>query len=259
MGTNANGRIVFEGPSRIDGKPIVVILTGLASKSANGKTGDMLQTWILRADMDPMQALRTGSDASICGGCIHRPKAHDGESYSDRSCYVNVGQAPLAVWRAYKRGSYASADYGDLPGLAAGRNVRLGSYGDPAAVPLGVWRALVLSAAGWTGYTHQWKSARLRDVTELCQVSADSCGDVDRAAELCVGSFRVRPLDPSHPDHAIRPDEMVCPASNEAGYKTDCASCQACRGASGQRVVILAHGATAKRFTGKPARKAVAA
>ena len=61
-----NGFIIYEGRSAIDRAPIVVILTGL-KPSKNSKTGAMLQTWILRADMHPLEALRTGADRAICG------------------------------------------------------------------------------------------------------------------------------------------------------------------------------------------------
>ena len=36
--------IIYDGPSVIDGAPIVAILTGLANASRNAGTGDMLQT-----------------------------------------------------------------------------------------------------------------------------------------------------------------------------------------------------------------------
>ena len=44
MSINPNGRILWEGVSPFDGTPIVCIVTGLTSGSANGKTGTMLQT-----------------------------------------------------------------------------------------------------------------------------------------------------------------------------------------------------------------------
>ena len=47
MSINPNGRILWEGVSPFDGQPIVCIVTGLSQGSANGKTGTMLQTWIL--------------------------------------------------------------------------------------------------------------------------------------------------------------------------------------------------------------------
>ena len=52
----ANGVILYEGPSLLDGEPIVAILTGLRSSSCNRKTGAMLQTWIMRADVSPAEA-----------------------------------------------------------------------------------------------------------------------------------------------------------------------------------------------------------
>jgi hypothetical protein len=41
--TKPNGAILYRGPSLLDGAPIVAIVTGLASTSANAKTGAMLQ------------------------------------------------------------------------------------------------------------------------------------------------------------------------------------------------------------------------
>ena len=68
----ANGYILWEGASLIDGAPIVVIATGFASRSTNRKTGGMVQTYILRRDIDPVSAVQSGDDASICGDCPHR-------------------------------------------------------------------------------------------------------------------------------------------------------------------------------------------
>ena len=50
-----HAHVLYEGPSLLDGEPIVAILTGLRSSSGNRKTGAMLQTWILRADVSPAE------------------------------------------------------------------------------------------------------------------------------------------------------------------------------------------------------------
>ena len=65
------GFIFYQGPSQIDGAPIVGIAV---LRSKNDKTGDMVQTYILRSDMTPLVALATGADSSICGACPHRPR-----------------------------------------------------------------------------------------------------------------------------------------------------------------------------------------
>lgn len=246
--TKANGVVLYEGPSAIDGKPIVVIATGLKSASANGKTGDMLQTWILRQDIAPNEAVKTGADYSICGNCKHR--GIDGKA---RTCYVKVFQAPLSVWKAWKRGRYAKAT--DIAGVGTDRKVRLGSYGDPMAVPIRVWRELVAYSNGWTGYTHQWQRATGYTYqwssengsigwARLCMASVDNADEYNAAQAAGWRTFRVS----AHVDNGA--SEVLCPASDEAGRKTNCASCRLCMGTtskSRKSIAIVVHGATGKK------------
>lgn len=120
---NPNGRVLYEGPSLIDGVPIVVIATGFADTSANGKTGAMLQTWILRQDIPPHHAYNSEAGSSVCGACPH---------FLDKSCYVEWWRAPLAVWNCWHHGAgYAPATPSDFDGYA----LRCGSAGDPALYP----------------------------------------------------------------------------------------------------------------------------
>lgn len=250
---------VWRGASRIDGAPIVVLVSGLRS-SANSKTGDMVQSYILRADMDPMAALLSRADASICGGCPHRPaqivtrrkNGREVQGYAGRSCYVNVGQGPLSIWRAWQAGNVPAVSREELGELVRGRMVRLGSYGDPAAAPLELWRDYVATASGHTGYTHQWRSAKLRDVLELCQLSADSCGDAEAARAAGIGSFRVLAYG-----ETAKEFETVCPASEEAGRVATCQTCGMCSGKDGASVVIRAHGIGAEHVDGHKARRRV--
>lgn len=228
--------ILYEGPSQLDGAPIVVILT----ESRNRKTGGMLQTWIMRADVAPHEALKSGADSSVCGDCKHRP-------FNGGACYVRVFQAPLVVWKAWRRGNYQAA--GSLDAIAergAGHSIRLGAYGDPAAVPVEIWRALVSRAAAWTGYTHQWRDAVAAPLQSLAMASTDSHDELADARAAGWRSFRVRaPFEP------LAGKEIVCPASDEAGKKTTCESCRACGGTGAKAradIAIVAHGATARRF-----------
>ena len=227
----------YYGPSRIDGAPIVGLATGYTRTSKNPKTGPMVQTWILRADLAPLDALRTRADVSICGGCALRGSEHD-----PRLCYVNLAQAPTSVWRAWQRGGYPTPDLASAGLLLRGKDVRLGAYGDPAAIPLAVWDTLLEHASGWTGYTHQWRSPRLRDVLKYCQASCDSAADLERARGLGAGTFRV-----VAPGDALAADERWCPAAPEGGAYTTCQACQACSG-QGQHIAIYAHGSRANQF-----------
>ena len=93
-----SGVVLYEGPSRIDGAPIVAIACRITDASNNEKTGAMVQTFIMRRDIAPHEALKTGDDSSVCGDCPLRP-INKGAT----RCYVRVYQAPLSVWNAYQR------------------------------------------------------------------------------------------------------------------------------------------------------------
>ena len=242
MTKKTNGFVIYQGPSEIDGKPIVAIATGFAKGSANTKTGKgLIQTWILRADMSPIEAIHAGADESICGHCPHRGRIENGRNV-DRSCYVTVFQAPLVVFKAWGRGIYPKVVGRDASDLGKGRMVRVGSYGDPAAVPAYVWQDFLSAADGWTGYTHQW--ANRPDLAAFCMASADSLEDRAAAKDLGFRTFRV-----TNDISDLTKGEFICPASKEAGNKTTCDQCKACGGLGSKAradAVIQVHGAAAK-------------
>jgi hypothetical protein len=239
------GAILYRGPSLLDGAPIVVIANRITDASTNAKTGAMVQTFIIRSDVDPLTALKTGLDSAVCGDCQHRP-ANNG------TCYVNVGRSVSSVYGALTRGRYAEpgTDYDTriLPGLFARLAFRMGTYGDPAAAPFQIWRACTLNAAAINGYSHQWRDPRFAAFKLLCMASADSPADYAEAHAAGWRTFRVKPVGAP----SIK-GEIPCPASKEAGQKTVCADCRACGGQSAKArtsIVIEAHGATRNRFVG---------
>lgn len=260
-----NGFVIYEGPSRIDGAPIVVIATGRtaarrrADKGANAKTGAMVQTYILRADVHPMEAIASGKDASICGGCKHRRRAivitkRNGQTVTKfvRTCYVNIGKGVTVVYDAWKRGVYPVASADMLASIGRDLGIRLGTYGDPAAVPTDVWEALLSEASFWTGYTHQWQSARLADTLRFCVASVDDMAQFEKARARGAGTFRVVPVGEQPLD-----GEIVCPASAEAGKRTVCADCRMCAGPNALNVVIQAHGPSRNFVGAQTARRAL--
>ena len=237
---NTNGKVIYEGPSLLDGSaPIVVIVTGLTVRTANGKTGNMLQTWILCKHSHPMEALRNGSDSAICGDCPLR-----GIAGKERPCYVQVFRAPAEIWKAYQRGSYGRMHPSEVP--VNGRALRIGSYGDPAAVPVTVWEDLADNAGTVTGYTHQWRKADPR-LAGLCMASVESAESALVAEKWGWRYFRARTAD-----SPLAKNEFICPASGEGGQKTNCADCGLCSGRRNARLkrhpVIIAHGAGKKHF-----------
>mgnify|MGYP000895631343 CR=1 FL=1 len=239
--------IFYRGPSVIDGSPIVGVAIIPRKSRGNAKTGAALvQTYILRDDAHPVDSVRSGADFAICGACPHRG---DGNG-KRRTCYVQLQNGPSAVWKGLQSGRYVdrTADHGR--GQCVGMLVRLGAYGDPAAIPSAVWSTMLDGAADWTGYTHQWKAGGALEANALrlrpyVMASADSCTDRDEAKPA---GWRVFRVSTGAEDAARLPGEAVCPASAESGAKLTCAQCMACNGtATGRRgdITIRIHGGTA--------------
>ncbi len=228
--------IIYRGPSLIDGAPIVVVAI---DSSRNVKTGRMVQTYILRADMNPLEASKSGADVSICGDCRHRgtPTSDPARKVAkDRICYVMLGQGPLAVWRGLERGIYPDAqDTVQRRTLGAGKLVRVGTYGDPGAVPAAVWTDLITDAQGWTAYTHRtgWRP-------DLAMQSADTLAEAQAQWKAGRRTFRVL----TGLSDLVPEKEVLCPASKEAGRRTTCAACKLCAGTatrSPKSVAIVMH------------------
>ena len=232
--------IIYEGPSLIDGSPIVVVAT-VGSK--NSKTGDMVQTWILRADVAPIEANRTGLDIAICGNCPHRGLVTEGAKMAqNRTCYVNIGQAPTAVYKAFKRGSYR---YATTPAARAaigrGRMVRVGAYGDGAAAPVEVWNELKAEAEGHTAYSHQVAVEGAAFDPSIYMQSVESVAEASTAWAAGRRTFRIV----ADVAEIVKGAEVECPS--ERGVK--CADCGLCDGSKrAKSVAIVVHGTGAKHF-----------
>ena len=233
--------IIYEGPSAIDGDPIVCILTGFTG-TANPKTGQMIQSWILRQDMHPFEAIKSGEDYSICGNCVHRRDQSTGK----RTCYVN----PMGlghIWKKYQRGGYPAVGRCEAARSLSGRSLRVGSYGDPAMLDFDLWSAIMTSTRGHTGYTHQWRWCDPR-FADICMASVETDDEQAEAESLGYRVFRVNSVESTDSNF------ITCPASEEAGKRTTCDRCKLCSGNFKDRsariphVQITVHGSGAKHF-----------
>lgn len=230
---NNSGVVLYRGPSMLNGKPIVVVATGLEG-SKNVKTGNFVQTYILSDEgQTPVDAITSGKDESVCGDCVHRKVNGWG------TCYVNVGQGPQSVYKAYRAGSYRDFTPDMLDDVFAGRKVRLGAYGDPAAVPMRVWHMITGVAAAWTGYTHQWR--KFPELKAYCMASVETAKQLRHARRKGWKTFRVMNATETRQEA-----EFACPASEEAGKRKTCEECLACHGGewNGKQVTpaIVIHG-----------------
>ena len=237
--------VIYRGPSMLDGRPIVAVAVFTAS---NAKTGAMLQTYIIPDNgVSPLDNAKSLADASVCGACPHR-RGLGG------ACYVMLHQGPRAVWSALMGDKYADATQYKLRAeLGRGRMVRLGTYGDPAAVPYAVWSALLAEASGHTGYTHQSRHPSFdRRMLDLCMVSVDTEGQYKLAKKRHpeARTFRVMGANDT-----LQAGEIEC---SNATWALTCAECGICDGAgSGADVAIRVHGSLSGRFEAKLGKLAV--
>ena len=107
MGTEQTGAKlmrIYKGKSRISGN-VRAIATGLNRKSANKKTGPMVQLWFLPIGNIMKSVWQTGTDHNVCGNCPFRAFNANGQRQA-RRCYVNVGKAPTNVAKKDDNGSY---------------------------------------------------------------------------------------------------------------------------------------------------------
>jgi hypothetical protein len=154
------------------------------------------------------------------------------------------------MWSSYKRGNYPdvramAADI--MPGAMADRvklettlnvlgtlpdGVRLGAYGDPAAMPVNIARQLVKMAGTRQGFTHQWRWLGGTPWPLLCMASCELPQQVAQAAALGWRCYVVYPegLSEKEARRAIsnasgRHVLGHCPASEVKGYLVSCATC----------------------------------
>lgn len=253
--------LIYDGLSLLDDEPIIVVAIPEYSK----KIGTMLCTWIILRDVDPREAAYDGRDESICGGCVFRAKnaeeiyagrpqdlvSNDIAVLAQRACYVRPHLEPWIVWTKYHDDEYPDAT--GLPGICAGTHawrrrvnparlpVRIGSYGDPAAVPIEVWRELVATADRYTGYSHLWDDPRTDPaLKKYCMASVDNLEQRDRAQAAGWRTFLVVAEGGTLP-----PDDIICPASKAGGSRTTCDRCRLCMATSigcEKSISIFAHG-----------------
>ena len=242
-------RVIWRGESQINGEEIVLILSGITKASANIKTGSMIQSWILPAD----KIMKDGKERfelmaeSVCGSCSHSSRAFD-------TCYVKWWEAPLSSWRMAMNTDPLPLGVGVE--LVRDRGLRCGAAGDPAAVPLKVWKKLTEASKYYTGYTHLWNDERFQEYKSFCMASVDCIEEEQAAMQLGWRFFRVGPRS-TYQDNSEKYTEkgfeskgLLCLAMNEKLDKT-CATCKLCSGTEGKgraSIALRPHGQDARRL-----------
>ena len=193
-----------------EGNGIFAVLTGLTSQSKNKKTGDMIGVSILPLAEKPSDSIKHKADGPQCGTC-----SLAASTKGSWSCYVN----PISlnsVWIATvaKKVSKVVGKFLELTPTP----IRLGTYGDPALLPLELLKKLV-SGRKYTGYTHQWETCN-PEYSKYLMASIDHSNSKEQAISKGYRTYRIlSELD------TLDDDEIMCPHP-----AVQCADCRLCSG-----------------------------
>jgi hypothetical protein len=211
----------------------------------------MAQASILRTDLHPQDAILTGKDFSVCATCKHRGHRATnsrGVVTTTRSCYVTP-MSLFSVYHALKRGSYPRLAPSVINEQIRRRAVlrgtvaalRLGAYGDPAAVPTRVWTDMVKDLDVVAGYSHAWKHCD-QTLKSLMMASADTPEEAGEAQAMGWRTFRIIKRD-QKPTSA----ETLC---RNVRTGATCQDCGLCAGTAikAKHVAIPLHGSKRVHF-----------
>ena len=223
-----------------DDKNVFVVRKG---KTSNDKIRDgsaLVQTYTFSLEQWVLASTSKGFgmkkffalDGANCLDCPFSLGNGNGGCYTHKfNQYVGF----LSLLRSIKREDLTPLDRNkqkELIEMASGTYVRFGTYGEPSLMPTKVVEGMVWVAKSWTGYTHQWA----KDYGKWFMASTHNQEEANIAQEKSYRSF----IATKSGDE----DAVSCPASKEAGYKSNCAKCGLCSGLLGKGkkdIKILEH------------------
>ena len=208
----------WQGPSTIDGKEVMAVVSCEKRPSKNDKTGDMVQVAFFSTAEKPVTAAhKTGDDESVCGSCPLRPLVWTKE-VSDKPCYVSVH------WKAsqWNAAMALKEDLEAAKGVMTVKPVRFGEYGNMSSIPRAVARQLLESADKWTLYEHEWMKPENQWLKEFAMASVHSEHQAITAQRMGWRTFRNR-----EEGEPLLDTECGCPFET---HKVQCKDCLLCDG-----------------------------
>lgn len=232
---NTNGFIIYDGKSQFDGSDIIVIVTNSREAKLVKKIGLSYQTWIIKKNIHPLDAMRSRQDLGVCWNCPFKNVFNEDTQTLQGVCYVNLSGLS-SVYASYVAGQYNTEENYSL-----GLNARIGSYGDPAAVPIEVWERLLSQVPSSTGYTRQWKNPKYAAYKAFCMASCHNMTEYQQAVDMGWKAYIVRGEGEDLPQGAIE-----CPQPSDP-VRIHCHSCGLCDAKTGS-VAAIVHGGGKKYY-----------
>ena len=198
--------------------------------STNSKTGNMIQQWITPESWERdsrADKIDVKDSTEVCKDCPLMD-----------TCYVKKGRAGMGLKSSAKSKNYAVGCEKDNISKFTDEFVRFGAFGEPVLAGEKATKQITQVASSWTGYTHQWRDLKYHWANQYFMASVEDVKGKREANSLGYRTFRVADsLD------EMLSDEVLCPASKEAGRKVTCKDCKLCKGSSSKakNIFIIKH------------------
>lgn len=217
------------------------------SKTTNKKISDgsaLVQTYTFSKDQWLLANTSKGfgmkkfftMDGSNCLDCPYSGNQGEGGCYTHKfNQYVGF----LSMLRSIKFSDLTPLDadkFMDAVLMCKDSYVRFGTYGEPSLLNFSLVKAMSCIAKSWTGYTHQWNKEWALPYSKYFMASTHNKEETYKARQKNYRSFIATKTG--------NEEAVTCPASAEAGFKSNCASCGLCSGTLGKGkkdIKILEH------------------
>lgn len=183
-------------------------------------------------------------DSDVCKDCVFSYNQNNGKSGGCYTHKFNQFMGMLSSLRSIKNEfgkwenipEYSPEILADIVQMSKGKYVRFGSYGEPSLHPVELVELVANVAELYTGYTHQWH--RKPEYLKWFMASVHNIIQANTVKKR----FNARSFLAVTENDNVQ--AVQCPASEESGYKSNCADCGLCSGTTGKGkkdVVILKH------------------
>lgn len=223
---------------------VFVIRKGKTSNKKISDGSDLVQTYTFSKDQWLLATTSKGFgmknffalDTSNCMDCPYSGNQGEGGCYTHKfNQYVGF----LSMLRSIKASDLTPLDaekFLDAVAMSKDTYVRFGTYGEPSLLNYSLVKNMAYASKSWTGYTHQWKKVWAMPYSKYFMASTHNKEETYRAK---LKNYRSFIASTTGTEKAV-----TCPASAEAGFKSNCASCGLCSGVLGKGnkdIKILEH------------------
>lgn len=127
--------------------------------------------------------------------------------------------------------------FDDIVNLCKDTFVRFGAYGEPVLMPFELVQSMANNAKNYTGYTHQYRRKFAHKFSAYFMASTHGMNEINLAEKIGFRAFNSQ-LNNNNIN------AVICPASKESNYKSNCFTCSLCSGKLGKgkkNIKILIH------------------